>query len=111
MDQKKRIGLRIRELRKAEGWSQELLAEKIGRSAETISHLERGLSYPKLESVIRLAAAFKMSVGDIIDPVTDPHAEPARAKLLTDVKFVLNNMSNQHLETALSQLKALADHL
>ena len=44
----------IKQLRKAKGLSQEELAEKTGLTANYISTIERGMSFPRCEKLIIL---------------------------------------------------------
>jgi transcriptional regulator with XRE-family HTH domain len=47
-------------LRRHRGLTQEGLADLIGRTAETVSMLERGETTPKLETLIRLSASLSI---------------------------------------------------
>lgn len=52
------LQIRIRELRKARGYSQVELAEKIGVSKQAISNWENDNIQPSIEMLIRLADVF-----------------------------------------------------
>lgn len=54
------IGERIREARKALGWSQEVLAERVGVDQGQVSRWERGESTPTGRSVARLSRALEV---------------------------------------------------
>lgn len=54
------LGTRIRERRKAAGWSQAQLAEESGISQQMLSKLERGVASGTTE-IVPLAAALKVS--------------------------------------------------
>lgn len=43
-----KMGMRIRQVRKAKGWSQEKLAEKCGISMSFLGHIERGRCFFKM---------------------------------------------------------------
>lgn len=62
----KETGNFIRELRKNAGWTQKELGVRIGISDKAISKWERGLSFPDITLLPRLAEVFQVSVGDII---------------------------------------------
>ena len=49
-----RIGEAVREKRKAIGYSQEELAEKLGKTSSFIGQIERGTSLPSLETLAQL---------------------------------------------------------
>ncbi len=57
----------IRHLRKLEKISQKELAESLEIPRSTLNNWERGSSEPKLESIIKLAEYFDVSVGDLIE--------------------------------------------
>src|SRR5437763_1709506 len=49
------FGGRVRKLREAKGWTQELLAEESGLNSVQISHIENGRNEPKLRTILWLA--------------------------------------------------------
>ncbi|WP_302950857.1 helix-turn-helix domain-containing protein [Holdemania filiformis] len=61
-----RTGRLIRELRLKAGWTQKELGAKIGISDKAISKWERGLSFPDITLLPRLAEVFHVTVGEII---------------------------------------------
>lgn len=67
MDEKVLLGRRIRELRKKQGLSQEMVAEKASISAQYVSNIERGKENPTLDLLIGLADALKVSLGEMCD--------------------------------------------
>jgi transcriptional regulator with XRE-family HTH domain len=64
---------RVRELRKKRGWTLEQLAAASGVSRSMLSEIERGNANPTLAVAFRIAQAFSMSLGDLVDaPETSP---------------------------------------
>lgn len=61
------FGNRIRNLREAEGWSQENLAERSGLHRTYISGVERGVRNPTLEIIGKLAKAFGVSPSELLN--------------------------------------------
>jgi len=61
------LGLRIKELRKQKGMSQELLAEDSGLSLRTIQRIENGETNPTGESLKRLSNALNINPDELID--------------------------------------------
>jgi len=61
------LGLRIKELRKQKGMSQELLAEESGLSLRTIQRIENGQTNPTGESLKRLSNALNVNPDELID--------------------------------------------
>ena len=62
----KRLGGNLSERRKQLGWTQEMLAERVGVDAETISRIERGAHLPSLPTLDRLAVALCCSAGELL---------------------------------------------
>jgi transcriptional regulator with XRE-family HTH domain len=51
----------VRDIRKRRGFTQEVLAEKCGCHATTISHIERGREHPSLELFGQMARELKVT--------------------------------------------------
>ena len=62
----KRLGGNLSERRKQIGWTQEMVAERVGVDAETISRIERGAHLPSLPTLERLAVALQCPAGDLL---------------------------------------------
>lgn len=62
---KKLLGLRIKELRKAKGFTQEELAEKLNIETRQLSKLETGKHYPSFETVVALLKTFDMTFEEL----------------------------------------------
>jgi len=57
----------LAKLRKAKGWTQEKLAQEAGISYNTLIKIERdGIKNPKIETVIKLASALKVSIDELV---------------------------------------------
>jgi transcriptional regulator with XRE-family HTH domain len=61
------LGLRIKELRKRKGMSQEFLADESGLSLRTIQRIENGETNPTGESLKRLSNALNVNPDELID--------------------------------------------
>ncbi|MBF0394540.1 MAG: helix-turn-helix transcriptional regulator, partial [Alphaproteobacteria bacterium] len=59
-DLKPLLGVRLRAARQARGLTQEQLAERIERTVETVSNIERGRNLPGLDTLEILAAVLDM---------------------------------------------------
>ena len=55
-------GDEIRKLRKAKGWTQQELADKVGVTKTTVLDWEKGRYFPEGKNVIALASALGISV-------------------------------------------------
>jgi transcriptional regulator with XRE-family HTH domain len=69
---------RLRELRRRRGWTLAELSAETGISLSTLSRLESGLRKPTLDLLIRLAAAYKASLDDLVGApqIADPRIHP-----------------------------------
>jgi transcriptional regulator with XRE-family HTH domain len=56
------FGVRLREIRQSEGFTQRQLAEKIGLSVEAVSNLERGVHAPSFDTLEDLSKALETPV-------------------------------------------------
>jgi transcriptional regulator with XRE-family HTH domain len=63
----KRLGGNLSERRKQLGWTQEMVAERVGVDAETISRIERGAHLPSLPTLDRLAVALQCCRRPVIE--------------------------------------------
>ena len=60
------LGQRIREQRKAKGWTMEQFAEKVELSPNYVGDLERGNKIPSLETFIRIVEVLDVSADVLI---------------------------------------------
>jgi transcriptional regulator with XRE-family HTH domain len=67
MDTKKLIGMRIKEIRRGKGLSQEQLAEKADINSKYLSRMERGTENPTLDMFIKLANALEVEMWEMFD--------------------------------------------
>ena len=64
---KQLLAIRLKQIRKSRGLTQEKLAELIGRDTKHISKLEIAGSYPSIETLERIAAALNVELKDIFN--------------------------------------------
>jgi transcriptional regulator with XRE-family HTH domain len=60
------LGAAVRERRKAQGWTQERLAEEAGVSALQVGSSSAGDSVPKLTHILRVAQALRVRPGELL---------------------------------------------
>ena len=61
------FGARIRELRKAQGLTQDQLADFLGVEQKYISLIEHGKSYPSLDRLMRIAEVLQVPLPNLFD--------------------------------------------
>ena len=61
-----RMGMRIRQIRKAKGWSQDELAKKCGISMSFLGHIERGTRIMSLETFVNICGALEADADELL---------------------------------------------
>jgi transcriptional regulator with XRE-family HTH domain len=95
---------RVRDMRKSRGWTLEQLASLSGVSRSMLSQIERGGANPTLGVAYRIAQAFGLSLGDLVDtPKPGPRIDVIRADdrsfLFRDDSLIrIRTLSPLHLE-------------
>lgn len=67
MDIRARLGLNVRRLREAKGWSQEDYADRAGIHRTYVSDIERGRRNPTVTVVEKLAKPLDVEAGRLLD--------------------------------------------
>lgn len=71
---------RLQELRKAQGLSQEMLAEKCGVTRQSVSKWETGLGYPETEKILALCGLFGVSADCLLRDTTNTNSNEKKAE-------------------------------
>ena len=67
MDKKKLFGLKIKEVRKKSGLTQEKFCEQIGIEPTSLSNIENGKSFPSMQTILNIFNVFNVSPEDFFD--------------------------------------------
>lgn len=95
---------RLRALRKKKGWTLEQLSSLSGVSRSMLSQIERGAANPTLGVAFRIAQAFGLSLGDLVDAPTGApkidiiRADDSRHLFRDDDQCRIRTLSPLHLE-------------
>lgn len=73
------IGRRLRELRKARGLTQQQVAAYLNAAKSTVSQYENDINEPDLETLVKLADWFGVSVDELLGRTGYPSEKPAYA--------------------------------
>ncbi len=88
------IGQRVRKFRKALGFSQEQLAEKVGISTTHMSHIETGNTKLSLNVLVLLACALEVRTDDLLfDQVATGHGSTTE-----EITAILKDCTTQQLQ-------------
>ena len=106
-DLKSVLGAKVRAARESAGLSQEQLAERINRTPETISNVERGKTMPAIETLQALCSALGLRLPELF---TDEELgrdvdRVAREQRLT---LMLRALPESDLDVAEKTIQALA---
>lgn len=88
MDTKKRIGRRIKELRKQAGLTQEQLADRVQIDPRHMSRLERGVYFPSLDTLELIAQSFSVLLKDLFVFPEDETADMLRTRLIQSISIM-----------------------
>jgi transcriptional regulator with XRE-family HTH domain len=109
----KEIGQTIRRLRKANGWTQVELAQRLNASQKVVTTYENNQRTPTLENLKKLAAAFGVSLDELVG-VKDVHiiAEQPhmhRNSRVAKVQNLYEKLPPLEQRSILKQIKALVE--
>jgi len=104
MNKKKQMGLRLKEIRKRKGLSQEALAERAETSPNYLSRMERGTENPTLDMLIKIADALEVELWELFD-----YKHKTNAKELREIlKGIAAEVKDEDiLQTAVRVLRLL----
>lgn len=88
-------------------FTQSQLAQKIGRTEETISNIERGISVAKIEVVKPLATALEVSIDELFSFENKITHNKANILLIKEITSLLNKQDTKMLEILKSHIKNL----
>ena len=98
-DLKLKFGLRVRGLREAQGMTQDQLAEKIGRTVDTVGNIERGINGTRIDVAGRIAVVLKVSVADLFsfDEEGEPSSDREHRRIIQGLTATLNSLDMKSL--------------
>lgn len=103
----KTLGKRIATLRKQQGMNQEEFADISGKMINTISNIERGLSDPKITTLLSLAQTLNVPIDTLFNEDTQTTEE-----LPENVQTIINLIKNEDsrtLKAIQKQIEALLE--
>lgn len=104
METKRVVGLRIKNLRRARGYSQEKLAEIIGINPKYLSSIERGEENPTLDLFMRLSQGLKVEMQEIFN--VEHEGQPPQ-NLRRKLQGLVGEIKDQDLSRAIRILSVL----
>lgn len=104
---KAKFGAFVQKKRKAKGYTQQELAEKLGITLKSVSYFECGLTYPSQENIFKLAEILDMSLDEYIFSCT-------RFNDMVDmgeINAMLNELSADDQEMVINIVKAACESI
>lgn len=83
---------RLQQLRKMNGYSQEVLAEKLGISRQSVSKWERAEASPEIDNLMALAKIYGITVDELLDTSNDKVVVANTNKKDRDIKGKLKSL-------------------
>ena len=103
----KEIGIRIRNLRKEKGLTQQTLAELSHQEPSNISHIERGATKLSLPTIVNIANALGVTVDDLLCDSLSSAVLPYEK---TAIK-ILSDCTHEELRIITNTMMALKENL
>lgn len=97
---------KLRQLRKSRGWSQGQLGKMVGADLQRISKYERGVMWPTMELMVRLAKVFEVSVDYLIRDKENSTISKIKNPTLRHQIEEVNDLPEKDQETVISFLDA-----
>ena len=83
---------RLQQLRKANGYSQDVLAEKLGISRQAVSKWERAESSPSVDNLLDLARLYGITVDEMLNTDGDKVVIKTQNNTKKDIKGKLKSL-------------------
>jgi transcriptional regulator with XRE-family HTH domain len=80
------VGRKIRKLRKERKLTQTELASRIGVQQSDLSRMEKGEYRVSLDTLFRILAEFKLSIGEFFDDLTQESVTPRDLQIMRSLK-------------------------
>lgn len=106
-DMKSVLAARLKDARRQAKLSQEELAEKVGRSVDGISNIERGINLPSLDTLIDICRALSISASALVEEIQSPNALPERQELAWRLGSLCHDLPEEDLPLAIDLIAAV----
>ncbi len=103
------IGARVKAARRAAGLTQAVVADRIDRTVEAVSNIERGRSLPPLDVLDKIATLTNCPLSSLVEAPTEGGRLSERASLEIQLLATGKSLSIEQLRIAVRQIEALTD--
>lgn len=101
------LGNHVKSLRKAQNLSQEQLAERIDKSVDTVSSIERGKMYPRFETAIQIADTLDVELYELFQVYDMSVDDKRKIKLTQQIIDLLQDQPEEILKYILEQTRQI----
>ena len=105
----KTLGKRIAYLRKQKGMNQEDFADVSGKMINTISNIERGLSDPKVTTLMSISEALNISIEELFSETKQTQAPEELPSNILAILQILKKQDDKTLKVIQKQIEALLE--
>lgn len=108
MDLKQYVGIRVRAARQKRQLTQERLGEMVGKTAESISNIERGHVLPPLDTLYSIAQHLDVPIGFFFEDMDRP-GDIARNRMELELRFrgLVEELNDDELRLAVAMIEAI----
>jgi len=105
----KALGKRIANLRKQKGMNQEDFADVSGKMINTISNIERGLSDPKVTTLMSISKALGISIDELFLETKQEQSAEELPSNISAILQILKKQDDKTLKVIQKQIEALLE--
>ena len=103
------VGRKIRELRKEHKLTQTELSARVGIQQSDLSRMEKGEYRVSLDTLFRILAEFKMSIGEFFEDINQETITPRDVRLIGDFN-ALTEDAQREVESFIAFKRTLHEH-
>ncbi|MBO6719073.1 MAG: helix-turn-helix transcriptional regulator [Rhizobiaceae bacterium] len=107
MELKRLIGRRIKTLRELRGLTQGDLAERLDRSVDAVSMIERGKNWPSSTTLEAMRLAMDVSVSELFDDLSAEEPTSSTDQIAV-ARHLLSKLGQRDLDVAVAMLEKMA---
>ncbi|QED23007.1 helix-turn-helix domain-containing protein [Candidatus Deianiraea vastatrix] len=105
----KELGTKVQFLRKTAGLSQAKLAEKIEKTEDTISNIERGIGCTKLETLIDICDVLGTNIIDLFSLKNVDYTSKKKSELVRQIIDIISSYKEKDIENILTILEKIGE--
>ena len=109
MDINEALGVQVRQLRKAQGMTQEEFSQRSGLSVDYIGKIERGTTSPTVESLEQVARGLGVKIRTLFDLYEEDAQSQDSTTALVEISRYLRDKSIDDVKFALSIIRQILE--